>query len=171
MSDDVEFLVGDSVVYPTHGVGEVTGEEEQVVGDVKIKLLVINFAKEKMVLRVPKNRATKGGLRHLSSSSDFEVAINVLRAKPKLSKGMWNKRAQEYEGKINSGNVKSIAEVLRDLNQNVDDPDRSYSEKMIYEAAFERFVTEFSIAEGMDREQATSEIIKMLEDEHIDRAA
>ena len=166
-----KFSVGDSVVYPAHGVGTVTKEEVQVIAGVEMKLLVINFEKDKMVLRVPKGRAEKAGLRHLSSTSDFQKAIEALRGKARIAKGMWSKRAQEYEAKINSGDVKNIAEVLRDLHENVDDPDRSYSEKMIYESAFERFTNEYSIAKSLDKETAILEITEMLEEVKMRDAA
>lgn len=156
------FNVGDNVVYPSHGVGEITAEEVQTVAGTEVSVYVISFSKDKMLLRIPKSRAVKAGLRHLSSSSDITKVVAVLQSKAKISKGMWSKRAQEYECKINSGNIIAIAEVLRDLYRNVDDPERSYSEKIIYDLAIDRLVNEYSIATGLDRVEAHNKIISIL---------
>ncbi len=162
LSDINSFKIGDSVVYPSHGVGQITAEEIQVVAGVEISLYVISFTKDKMILRVPKSRAVKTGLRHISSTSDLDSAISVLKGKAKISKGMWSKRAQEYESKINSGSIISIAEVLRDLHRNVEDPDRSYSEKVIYDLALDRLVNEYSMAVNLDKTNAYSKILAIL---------
>jgi CarD family transcriptional regulator len=162
-----DFNVGDTVVYPSHGVGQVISEEAQVIAGVEMKLLVISFDKDKMILRVPKSRAAKAGLRHLTSKEDFKKALVILKGKAKIAKGMWSKRAQEYEAKINSGNVVSIAEVLRDLYRNVEDPNRSYSERVIYESALERFINEFSAANQVDKEEASTKVKEILEDAKI----
>lgn len=156
-----KFEVGSRVIYPAHGVGEITGEETQSVSGQEIKLLVISFAKERMVLRVPVHRA-KAALRHLSSKEQLKEAMAILASKAKTARGMWSRRAQEYELKINSGNIIAISEVVRDLHKNVDDPDRSYSERMIYEAALERLAAEISAVDGTDTAQATNKIINAL---------
>lgn len=156
------FSVGDSVVYPSHGVGQITAEETQVIAGVEMKLYVITFAKDKMILRVPTSRAIKTGLRHLSSSADLDLMINVLKSKAKVAKGMWSKRAQEYERKINSGNIIAISEVLRDLHRNIDDPDRSYSERLIYESALERLSQEYMFAVKCDLAHAKDTITDIL---------
>ena len=157
-----QFEIGNRVVYPAHGVGEITGEEEQSVAGQKVKLLVISFSKERMILRVPAHRA-KTTLRHLSSKEQVKEAMVILNSRAKAARGMWSRRAQEYELKINSGNIVAIAEVVRDLNRNVDEQhDRSYSERMIYEAALERLASEISAVEGIDTAKATDKIITAL---------
>jgi CarD family transcriptional regulator len=156
------FNIGDPVVYPSHGVGQITGEETQVIAGVEMKLYVVTFAKDKMILRVPTSRAIKTGLRHLCTSEEFHFVMKALKGKAKTAKGMWSKRAQEYESKINSGDVISIAEVLRDLHRNIDDPDRSYSERVIYESALDRLSQEYSVAANLDKEQARHLIVDAL---------
>lgn len=157
------FEVGDTVVYPSHGVGRITAEEVQIIAGIEMGLYVISFSKDKMILRVPKARAFKTGLRHLTSTTEFKEAIIALQAQSKSNKGMWSKRAQEYEQKINSGNVISIAEVLRDLHRNVDDPDRSYSERVIYESALERLTNEYAASMQVEKQDASSQIIEILD--------
>ncbi len=160
---DKGFDIGDAVVYPSHGVGEITTEETQVIAGEEMSLYVIRFAKDKMILRVPKSRAIKAGLRHLSSDDAFTRVLVVLQDRPRITRGMWSKRAQEYEGKINSGDVVAIAEVLRDLHKNVDDPERSYSERMIYESALERLVEEYSMTTIINPTEALEKIIYLLD--------
>jgi CarD family transcriptional regulator len=160
----INFKIGDSVVYPSHGVGTVVAEESQIILGTEQRFYVVTFEKDKMTLKVPKSRAEKAGLRNLSSSDDLEKALITLKSKAKSAKGMWSKRAQEYEGKINSGNVLAIAEVLRDLHKNVDDPNRSYSERMIYEAAFERFAGEYAVTANLVFEEANKIIKEILEE-------
>lgn len=156
------FSIGDSVVYPSHGVGVITAEEIKEIGGIKMPLYVISFADNKMVLWVPKSRVGKVGLRHLSSTQEFKKALEILQGKPKLSKGMWTKRAQEYDAKINSGKPLLIAEVLRDLHKNVDDPERSYSELKIYKDALERLADEYSIAASITKEESLDLILKTM---------
>jgi len=148
------FKIGDQVVYPSHGVGEIIGEETQIVGGMELKVYIISMLKEKMILRVPVKRASIAGLRLLCSIDNFQSAFLTLQKKSKVSKGMWSKRAQEYELKINSGNVHSLAEVVRDLHKNASDPDRSYSERIIYESALNRLAFEFSVVEGIPLDKA-----------------
>lgn len=164
------FEIGNRVVYPAHGVGEITGEEVQKVSGQDLKLLVISFAKERMILRVPAHRA-KSTLRHLSSKEQVKEALSILSGKAKAARGMWSRRAQEYELKINSGNIIAISEVVRDLHKNVDDPDRSYSERMIYEAALERLATEISAVDGVDIAIATTKIVNALKINKTTKAA
>lgn len=161
MAREEHFEVGSRVVYPAHGVGEITGEETQSVSGQEVKLLVISFAKERMILRVPAHRA-KSTLRHLSSREQVREALSILTGRAKAGRGMWSRRAQEYELKINSGNIIAVAEVVRDLHKNVDDPDRSYSERMIYEAALERLATEISAVEGTPLPEATVKVVDAL---------
>lgn len=143
-SNKVKFSVNDKVVYPPHGVGEIEQFCEQVIGTFSLKVLVIKFDKDNMTVRVPVDKAEMVGLRHLSSLEDFEQSIEILKGKPNQKKGMWNKRADEYDTKINSGNPNKIAEVIRDLSKNVYDPERSYSERVIYETALYRYVAEYA---------------------------
>jgi len=164
MSDDITFKVADYVVYPAHGVGQITDEEVQVIGGMELKVFVISFEREKMILRVPVRRAKAAGLRHLSSRSEVEKVLTTLQGRAKSGRGMWSRRAQEYEGKINSGNIISIAEVVRDLHKNVDDPDRSYSERIIYEAALGRLAGEYAAVENIDTKQAIERLVDFLKD-------
>jgi CarD family transcriptional regulator len=149
-----DFRVGHHVVYPTHGVGRIVAEETQEIGGITLKLLVIAFDKDRMTLRVPVSRATAAGLRHVSGSEQMKKVFETLKGKPRVSRGMWSRRAQEYDAKINSGNILLIAEVVRDLHANVDQAERSYSERMIYESALNRVVGELAAAEGTDHKTA-----------------
>lgn len=156
------YKVNHHVVYPTHGVGKIIAEETQMIGDVELRMLVISFEKDKMTLRVPVHRATAAGLRPVSTSDQMKKVFTTLKGRARTSRGMWSRRAQEYEAKINSGNVFSIAEVVRDLHQNVDQSERSYSERMIYESALSRLVGELAAAESTDHKTATDKLIKLL---------
>jgi len=157
-----EFSIGDMVVYPSHGVGKIVDEEIQNIAGTEIKLYVISLKKGEMTLRVPIKRVNDSGLRLLSSVDDIEKALNILASKPKLSKGMWSKRSQEYETKINSGGILSIAEVVRDLYKNVEDPERSYSERIIYESALNRLTSEYSIVMDVDYKEAEVKLLDLL---------
>ncbi len=156
------YKVGHYVVYPTHGVGRIMAEETQMIGDIELRMLVISFEKDKMTLRVPVHRATAAGLRPVSSSDQMKKVFVTLKSRARTSRGMWSRRAQEYEAKINSGNIFYIAEVVRDLHQNVDQSERSYSERMIYESALARLVGEFAAAESIDHKTATDKLMKLL---------
>ena len=156
------YKVGVHVVYPTHGVGKIVAEETQMIGDIELRMLVISFDKDKMTLRVPVHRATAAGLRPVSSLEQMKKVFVTLKGRARTSRGMWSRRAQEYEAKINSGNIFSIAEVVRDLHQNVDQSERSYSERMIYESALARLVGELAAAEGTDHKTATDSLMKLL---------
>ena len=157
-----QYKVGVHVVYPTHGVGKIVAEETQMIGDVELRMLVIAFDKDKMTLRVPVHRATAAGLRPVSSLEQMKKVFLTLKGRARTSRGMWSRRAQEYETKINSGNIFFIAEVVRDLHQNVDQSERSYSERMIYESALARLVGELAAAEGTDHKVATDKLMKLL---------
>lgn len=157
-----QYKVGNYVVYPTHGVGKIMAEETQMIGDIELRMLVISFEKDKMTLRVPMHRATAAGLRPISGVDQMKKVFVTLKSRAKISRGMWSRRAQEYEAKINSGSVISVAEVVRDLHQNVDQSERSYSERMIYESALARLVGELAAAEGTDHKTATDKLMKLL---------
>ncbi len=166
MSTVLKFKQGAKVVYPSHGVGEIKGVEAQKVGEYEIKTYVIEFEKEKMILRIPVARAEKSGLRPLSGSSEMLEVNKTLLERPKSSRGMWSRRAKEYETKINSGNIISVAEVVRDLHKNVDDPERSYSERIIYENALERLSREVSAVKKLDLEEASKYLVKTMNEKN-----
>ncbi len=159
MSDrKLKVSAGDYVVYPTHGVGKVTGFEEQEIAGDKLKLIVIDFNKDRMILRVPVKKAETSGLRRLSSKDEMKIALKTLKGRSRVRRTMWSRRAQEYEAKINSGDPVSIAEVVRDLHRNADQPDQSYSERQIYQAAFERLVRELAAVQDIDEEAASEKL-------------
>lgn len=162
MAESLNFKVGDSVVYPSHGVGKVVDIEIQSISGSKLELFVINFEKEKMSLRIPVTKAKKIGLRHLVSSVDMQKVISILQSKAKIAKGMWSRRAAEYENKINSGELLLIAEVVRDLYRSSDDTDRSYSERIIYESALSRLVAEYAILSNVDSTIAMDNILRYI---------
>ncbi len=157
-----EFKVGSYVVYPTHGVGKIIGEETQSIGEHQLKVFVIAFERDKMTLRVPVHRAETAGLRTISSNDNIDKALKTLKGKAKAARGMWSRRAQEYEAKINSGCLISVAEVVRDLHKNMDQSERSYSERMIYESAFNRMVGELAAAEKIDSDSAKDRLLEVL---------
>lgn len=163
MFKTLSFKVSEKVVYPSHGVGEIVNIETQVVGGINLQVYVISFPQDKMTLRVPVNRAAASGLRPLADKSDIEKIYKALQGKPLQGNKMWSRRAQEYEGKINSGDIVAVAEVVRDLYKNVDS-DRSYSERTIYESAVNRLSGELSILEGIHQNDAISKLIEMLKD-------
>lgn len=162
MSMIEEFKIGDKVIYPAHGIGRIVNEEFQKIGGVDLIVLVIEFTKEKMTLSLPKKRASDIGLRHLIDKSDIVEIYKTLEGKPKSFKGMWTRKAQECEMKINSGSVISLAEVVRDLFKNLDGPNRSYSEKVIYEAALNRLISEIAEVEGIDEKEIEIKLLELL---------
>ena len=162
MSGQQEFKAGDKVVYPAHGVGQIIGQESQEVAGMRLRVYVIAFQKDKMTLRVPVNRAQVSGLRALSTAKLVEKAVMTLKGRARPGRGMWSRRAQEYETKINSGDMMSIAEVVRDLHKNVEDPDRSYSERIIYESALGRLAGEMAAVESIAIEDATKKLESVL---------
>ncbi|TNC48023.1 CarD family transcriptional regulator [Rubellimicrobium rubrum] len=162
-----EFRPDDFVVYPAHGVGKIVSIEEQEVAGFKLELFVISFEKDKMTLRVPTNKATEAGLRALASADTVAHAMKTLKGKAKVKKAMWSRRAQEYEQKINSGDLIAIAEVVRDLHRADDQREQSYSERQLYEAALERLTREYAAVSGRDERVAGKEI----EDVLVGRAA
>ncbi len=161
-SKDIIFKAGEYVVYPTHGVGRVTGVETHAVGDNELKVFVINFDKERMTLRVPIGKVEAAGLRRLSNRKIMETALTTLKRRTRVKRTMWSRRAQEYEAKINSGNPVSIAEVVRDLHRKGDQPDQSYSERQMYQAAFDRLVRELAAVERIAEDAAIKRLEKVL---------
>lgn len=160
---DESFSEGDYVVYPTHGVGKVESIELQRIAGHELELFVITFDRDRMTLRVPVPKAKKSGLRKLSSPVTMDTALSTLRGRAKVKRAMWSRRAQEYEAKINSGDPISIAEVVRDLHRNANQPDQSYSERQIYEAALERLASELAAVERIEPEMATQKLEKLLD--------
>jgi CarD family transcriptional regulator len=156
------FAVGEFVVYPTHGVGKIMGHEVEKIGEYELKVFVIAFEKDKMTLRVPVGRAEAAGLRSISSNDQIGKALATLKGRAKIARGMWSRRAQEYEAKINSGNLVAIAEVVRDLHKNVDQSERSYSERMIYETAMHRLCGEVAASERVEVKDAQDRLLKVL---------
>lgn len=165
------FTVGEYVVYPTHGVGKILGHEVEKIGDYELKVFVIAFEKDKMTLRVPVGRAEAAGLRGISPNDQITKALSTLKGRAKIARGMWSRRAQEYEAKINSGNLVSIAEVVRDLHKNVDQSERSYSERMIYETAMHRLCGEVAASERVDIKDAQDRLLKVLRKQAAANAA
>ena len=161
-SKKYEFQPHQFVVYPSHGVGKVVEVEEQEVAGAKLELYVIAFEKDKMTLRVPTNKAIEVGMRGLSSPDIVTHAMRTLRGKAKVKRAMWSRRAQEYEQKINSGDLISIAEVVRDLHRTDEQREQSYSERQLYEAALERLTREIAAASGADEMDAQREISDVL---------
>ena len=162
MSERLEFAPKDYVVYPTHGVGKVTGIEREEISGVKLKLLVVYFEHEKMTLRVPVQKTATVGMRKLSTPKKMASAIATLRGRSRVKRTMWSRRAQEYEAKLNSGDPISVAEVVRDLHRKADQPDQSYSERQIYEAALDRLAREFAAIEKIDAAAATRRLEEVL---------
>jgi CarD family transcriptional regulator len=157
-----DYGTGDWVVYPTHGVGRVTGIEKQEIAGSKLELIVIAFEKDRMTLRVPISKAEMSGLRKLSTRDEMKVALKTLKGRSRVRRTMWSRRAQEYEAKINSGDPVAIAEVVRDLHRNAGQPDQSYSERQIYQAALDRLSRELAAVEDIDEEAATDRLEEML---------
>jgi CarD family transcriptional regulator len=157
------FDKGDFVVYPTHGVGRVVDIEAKHIAGQKLDLFVIAFDQERMTLRVPIEKAKTSGLRKLSSRKIMDEALTTLKGRSRVSRAMWNRRAQEYEAKINSGDPVSIAEVVRDLHRNAGQPDQSYSERQIYEAALDRLARELAAVERIDKDSATLKLNNVLQ--------
>ncbi|MDQ7262400.1 CarD family transcriptional regulator [Paracoccus sp. PS-1] len=157
-----EFRPDDFVVYPTHGVGRIVSIEEQEVAGLRLEMFVISFEKDKMTLRVPTARAAEIGMRGLSTPDLVERALDTLKGKARVKRAMWSRRAQEYEQKINSGDLMSIAEVVRDLHRNDDQREQSYSERQLYEAALDRLTREVAAVSGMDEAGAQKRVETVL---------
>ena len=158
----LDFKVGDSVVYPAHGVGKVAGVETQEVAGMALEVYVITFDHEKMTLRVPTKKAKTAGLRSLAAQDVVTKALTTLKGRARIKRTMWSRRAQEYEAKINSGDLVSIAEVVRDLHRADNQPEQSYSERQLYESALDRMAREVAAIERIDREAAVALLTKSL---------
>lgn len=152
------FKAGEYVVYPTHGVGLVTGIEKETIAGHNLRLVVVTFDNDRMTLRVPTDKMDSSGLRKVSSKKIMDDAVTTLKGKAKVKRTMWSRRAQEYEAKINSGDPIFIAEVVRDLHRKEDQPDQSYSERQMYQAALDRFARELAAVESSEHEAAVEKL-------------
>ncbi len=156
------FEEGDHVVYPTHGVGKVERIATEEIAGHKLELIHITFEENRMTLRVPVAKARTAGLRKLATRKMFDEAMTVLRGRARIKRTMWSRRAQEYEAKINSGDPLAIAEVVRDLHRNAGQPDQSFSERQIYEAAMDRLAAELGALERIDKAAAATKLAEFL---------
>ena len=158
----IAFNSGEFVVYPAHGVGKVADISTQKIGGAELELIVVNFDKDKMTLRVPLSKAESVGLRKISETPVMDEALGVLKGKAKVRKIMWSRRAQEYENKINSGSPVAIAEVVRDLYRRENLSEQSYSERQIYEQALDRLANEVAVCENISSADATKKLLDIL---------
>ncbi|WP_375206661.1 CarD family transcriptional regulator [Hyphococcus sp.] len=152
------FKVNDKIVYPAHGVGKIISLEKQQVAGIPIELFVIDFDQEKMKLRVPTGKAKAAGMRPLSDDKTVKDAISTLKGRARIKRTMWSRRAQEYDAKINSGDIKLVAEVVRDLYRGEDQPEQSYSERQLFEAALDRMAREVAAVRNVDLGKAIEEL-------------
>jgi CarD family transcriptional regulator len=157
------FRTGESIVYPAHGVGKIVDIEEQVVAGLKMELFVITFQKDKMTLRVPVAKAASVGMRKLSDEATVSKALETVRGRARIKRTMWSRRAQEYEAKINSGDLIAISEVVRDLYRSQAQPEPSYSERQLYEQAIDRMCREVAMVEKITETEAVRKIEKVIE--------
>ncbi|MGQ3673432.1 CarD family transcriptional regulator [Xanthobacter sp. TB0136] len=153
------FKTGEHIVYPSHGVGRIMAIEEQEVAGFKLELFVISFEKDKMTLRVPLPKIASVGMRKLSETNIVEKSLETLQGRARVKRTMWSRRAQEYEAKINSGDLVAISEVVRDLYRSDTQPEQSYSERQLYEAALDRMARELSAVQDLTETEA----IKLIE--------
>ena len=152
------FRTNEFIVYPSHGVGQILAIEEQEVAGAKLELFVINFVKDKMTLRVPTAKIASVGMRKLAEPPLVRRALETLKGRARIKRTMWSRRAQEYEAKINSGDIVAIAEVVRDLFRSETQPEQSYSERQLYEAALDRLSREISVVQRITETEAIKEI-------------
>jgi len=164
VQDDDPFCAGDFVVYPTHGVGKVDRVGTEEIGGHRLDLIYISFDETKMTLRVPVAQARVTGLRKLATKEAMAQALVILAGRPRVSRLMWAKRAQEFQAKINSGNLKSVAEVVRDLQSAANGSAPSYSQRNLFELAIDRLAGEFAGVEGTDKAEAIVTLTKTLND-------
>lgn len=159
MAKHMKFEAGDHVVYPAHGVGKVLTIENQEIAGMRLEVLVIEFEKEKMTLRLPTGKVQAAGLRCLCSRKEMQDALKTLKGRSRAKRTMWSRRAQEYEAKINSGDLIAIAEVVRDLYRSESQPEQSYSERQLYEAALGRMARELAAV----NEVSETEAVRLIE--------
>ena len=152
------FKTNEFIVYPAHGVGQIMAIEEQEIAGAKLELFVINFIKDKMTLRVPTAKIVSVGMRKLAEPPLVKKALETLKGRARVKRTMWSRRAQEYEAKINSGDIVAIAEVVRDLYRSDTQPEQSYSERQLYEAALDRLSREIAAVQKVTETEAVKEI-------------
>ena len=152
------FKTNEFIVYPAHGVGQILAIEEQEIAGAKLELFVINFIKDKMTLRVPTAKIVSVGMRKLAEGPLVKRALDTLKGRARIKRTMWSRRAQEYEAKINSGDIVAIAEVVRDLYRSETQPEQSYSERQLYEAALDRLSREIAAVQRVTETEAIKEI-------------
>ena len=157
-----KYKVNEYVVYPSHGVGKITDILEQEIAGMKLELYVIYFEEDKMTLRVPTNKVESTGMRAISDTNLIDEAFTILKSNAKVKKTMWSRRAQEYETKINSGDIIALSEVVRDLHRNPSQSEQSYSERQLYESALDRLAKEVSRGRGIKEVEAVSNIESQL---------
>jgi len=157
-----EFKGGENIVYPTHGVGRILTIEKFQYDLVEEQLYVIQFFQDKLTIRVPFSKAKLIGLRNITSKPSITRTLSILKQKPKIKKAMWSRRAQEYDQKINSGDIKLLSEVVRDLFRKDDQTEQSYSERQMFQVAFERYAREFAISSDMKFEESSAKILEIL---------
>ncbi len=154
-----KYNINDYVVYPKHGVGKIVSVEKAKIGDIEITFYKVFIEKEKLTLSIPLNQQSH--LRHVSSTSQIAKAISILKSKPKIKRTMWSRRAQEYDQKINSGKIYELAEVVRDLNKKTDIiVDQSYSERQLFEKAYDRLQSEIQVVLGDKAKQKMDKALK-----------
>jgi len=156
------FKVNELVVYPAHGVGKISQIEEQEIAGAKLELYIVEFEKEKLRLKVPTSRAEQKGMRRLSDKGQIESALKILKGRARIKRTMWSRRAQEYDAKINSGDIMAVAEVVRDLYRSERQPEQSYSERQLFEQALDRMAREIAAVKKIDDDQAVKELEEFL---------
>ena len=160
----LQYSVGDFIVYPSHGVGEVTDIQTFEIAEEKLEMYNVVFDKEKMTLKIPTIKAKEIGIRKVSSRNEMKKTLEILKGKAKIRRTMWSRRAQEYEAKINSGILTELTEVVRDLFRNSNQPEQSYSERQLYESARDRLAREVAVVEKTDDDNAVEKIEIILND-------
>ena len=157
-----EFQTEEYIVYPAHGVGQIVSIDKHEVAGIELEMFVISFEKDKMTLRIPIENASAIGLRSVSSPELITKAMETLKGRARVKRAMWSRRAQEYEQKINSGDLIAIAEVVRDLHRNDEQREQSYSERQLYEAALERLTRELAVVDGVEESAAQAKVDQVL---------
>ena len=160
----LQYSVGDFIVYPSHGVGEITAIQTFEIAEEKLEMYNVIFDKEKMTLKIPTIKAREIGIRKVSSRNEMKKTLEILKSKAKIRRTMWSRRAQEYEAKINSGILTELTEVVRDLFRNSNQPEQSYSERQLYESARDRLAREVAVVEKTDDIKAVEKIEIILND-------
>lgn len=158
----VNFKPNQFVVYPSHGVGKVTSIEKETIAEMEIELYVVAFDQEKMILRVPTNKSAASGMRPLSNENVLKDSFTTLKGRARIKRTMWSRRAQEYDSKINSGDLILVAEVVRDLHRTDAQPEQSYSERQLYERALDRMAREVAAIKKQDLDAAMTAILETL---------